>query len=237
MKPAGLESKLQVYGLHLRGVLELSDEDIRLFHFDTGEWASIALVGNIGSSYWSIFEQSPEYKHGQLNPLDGWSRRIGEQLADELGAKAIYPFDGPPYYPFQQWAKRADSLEQSLMGLMIHPEYGLWHSYRFGLLIPELQGSTEYKPITRQSPCESCVAQPCLSTCPVGAFETDGYDVDSCAAYLKREPGARCLSGGCLARLSCPVGEKFVYRSTEHIFHLRAFLAGLQVLRHPGSAA
>ena len=222
-----LEKKLQASGLHLLGLLKITDEEISSFRLDVGAGASIALVGNIGSSYWPVFADSPEYRDGQVDPLDRWSRRVGGQLADAIGAKAVYPFEGPPYFPFQQWAKRTGSLTHSAMGLMIHPRYGLWHSYRFGLLMPAAGGLVAHQLIAQQSPCESCVAKPCLNTCPVGAFDLVGYDVDACAQYLKKTPRARCHSEGCLARLSCQVGLKYQYDCAEHRFHLRAFLATL----------
>ncbi len=224
MIPADLETKLKEFGLHLRGLLKFSDEEIKSFNLDVDEGVSIALVGNIGSSYWTVFVQSPEYQDGLPDALDRWSRQIAEQVANDIGAQAIYPFEGPPYFPFQQWAERAESLHQSSIGLMIHPQYGLWHSYRFGLLIADIQ-VPEQKFAATRSPCASCELQPCLNTCPVGAFSVQGYDVASCAAYLQQTPGARCHREGCLARLSCPVGESYQYDSAQHVFHLRAFTA------------
>jgi hypothetical protein len=220
-----LEGKLQVFGLHLRGVVKLSSGEVRAFDFDADEIASIALVGNRGSSYWPVFERSVEYLDGRPHPLDRWSRRIGEQLADELGATAIFPFEGPPYAPFQQWAKRAESLHQSPMGMMIHPQYGLWHSYRFGLLMPAVADTQDEQAMAGEDPCQNCATQPCLNTCPVGALDAGSYQVDSCAGYLKRTKRASCHSEGCMARSACPVGVSYQYDSTQHAFHLSAFLA------------
>lgn len=224
MKPADIEKKLEEFGLRLRGLLRITDEEIKSLHLGVDKEASIALIGNIGSSYWPVFAQSPEYQDGLPDSLDRWSRRVAEQVANDVGATAIYPFEGPPYYPFQQWANRAESLSQSRIGLMIHPQYGLWHSYRFGLLFTGMQ--VPEQPTTAfQSPCESCTLQPCLNTCPVEAFTAQGYDVDSCAAYLRQTPDARCHEEGCLARLACPVGQSYQYDSAQHVFHLRAFIA------------
>jgi len=222
--PADLETNLQEFGLHLRGLLKFNDEEIESLHLGVDNEVSIALVGNIGSSYWPVFIESPEYQDELPDALDRWSRRVAEQVANDIGAKAIYPFEGPPYLPFLQWAKRAESLNQSRMGLMIHPHYGLWHSYRFGLLIVDMPVPAQHAGET-QSPCESCDTQPCLNTCPVGAFSVQGYDVAGCAAYLQQTPDARCHQQGCLARLACPVGKSFQYDSAQHVFHLRAFLA------------
>ena len=223
MIPADLETKLQEFGLHLLGLLKTTNEEIKSLHLDVDDEVSIALIGNIGSSYWPVFVQSPEYQDGLPDSLDRWSRRVAEQVANDIGAKAIYPFEGPPYFPFQQWAKRTGSLHQSRIGLMIHPRYGLWHSYRFGLLIADMPVPGPQAGET-QSPCESCETQPCLNTCPVGAFSLQGYDVAGCAAYLQETPDASCNQEGCLARLACPVGESYRYDSAQHLFHLRAFI-------------
>ena len=57
-----------------------------------------------------------------------------DPLARSVGAMALYPFDGPPYRPFQRWAMRAEPVAPSPLGLFIHPEYGLWHAYRAALV-------------------------------------------------------------------------------------------------------
>jgi hypothetical protein len=222
MKLDDLAVNLGAYGLHLRGVLNLSREELKSLQIDVDGVVSIALVGNIGSSYWSEFSQSDEYQDGKPDPLDRWSRRVAEQVAKEIGASTIYPFEGPPYYPFLQWAKRAEPLNQSPMGLMIHSNYGLWHSYRFGLLLQSQV--SDALDISVESPCQTCAEQPCLRACPVDAFSASGYDVDSCATHLKTTADAGCHQQGCLARNACPVGEAFRYESAQHTFHLRAFL-------------
>jgi hypothetical protein len=223
--PTSLSVKLHPYGLHLRGCVRLSDAEVDSLGHPGEPGASVALVGNIGSSYWPVFEQSPEYLDGKAHPLDRWSRRVGETLAEELGAQVIYPFEGPPYHPFQQWAKRAESLHQSMMGLMIHPEYGLWHSYRFGLVMSASQDLPDQNATTKKHPCKSCALKLCLNHCPVGAFGEAGYDVNTCVAYLKTTPEARCHTEGCIARSACPVGVRHSYQAEEHRFHLNAFLA------------
>ena len=40
------------------------------------------------------------------DPLDRWSRRLIERLARELGGRALFPFGGPPFLPFQRWASQ-----------------------------------------------------------------------------------------------------------------------------------
>ena len=136
--------------------------------------------------------------------------------------RPVYPFSGPPYYPFQRWAQRAEALEQSPIGVMIHPQFGLWHSYRFALLGAEFDLQQ-----TRQmgaSPCLSCADQPCLRRCPVDAFDATGYAVERCASYLRQTPQAECHQQGCLARYACPIAPERRYVAAQGSFHLRAFL-------------
>ncbi len=235
MQPAEkLDDCLREYGLFVRGVTRLTTEEIGRYGIDPAN-LELALIGNIGSSYWPQFSQSPEFTDGALHPLDRWSRRVAEDISQRLSMQAVYPFDGPPYFPFQQWASRAEGLEQSPIGVMMHPEFGLWHSYRFALLgrfaLPGAEvggekeaGTNRVDPASAVSPCMNCVTKPCLHTCPVTAFDARGYAVDQCADYLQKTPQAACHQQGCLARNACPVAPQLRYVAAQGHFHLQAFL-------------
>ena len=219
MKSADIETELVAYGLKLRGIVALSDDEIKQYGF-AGHTA-VALVGNVGSSYWLVFSQSKEYADGEADPLDRWSLRVADKVAKKLNATAIFPFQGPPYLPFQQWAKRAEALQQSPVGLMIHPQFGLWHSYRFALLVKDMDENPQ---TVQDAPCRNCIDQPCLNTCPVKAFTIEGYDVDSCAQYLRQTSSADCFQHGCMARFKCPAGREYRYQDAQSRFHLQAFI-------------
>ncbi len=219
MKIENIEMALAPFGLKLRGVVALNDDEGKTFGF--ARQSSVALVGNIGSSFWYEFSQSAEYLDGLDDPLDRWSLRLANEIAPKLNARPLFPFQGPPYLPFQQWAKRAEALHQSPIGLMIHPQYGLWHAYRFALLIAEPVETTQTE---HTSLCLTCDEQPCLHTCPVKAFSTEGYNVDSCACFLKQTPSADCFQHGCMARFNCPAGREYRYLDAQSQFHLRAFI-------------
>jgi hypothetical protein len=208
-------------GLVPRGAMRLKDSERE------GELAdirTIVLAGMVGREGWSAFARSPEARDGAEHPLDRWSQRIIEALARELGATALFPFGGPPYWPFQQWAQRAEPVHPSPIGVLIHPRYGLWHSYRGALGFREALAVPE-KPIVA-SPCDSCRERWCLKTCPVGAFSGVGYDVAACVGYLKGAEGADCMSEGCQARRACPVGAEYAYAPEQAHFIMRAFLRG-----------
>ncbi len=217
-----LAADLARHGLYLRGVAELTEADRGRYGF-AATGTAIALVGNLGSSYWRAFVAAPEYADGEPDPLDRWSRRVAFEIADHHPVTPLFPFTGPPYYPFQQWARRAEGIEASPLGILIHPRHGLWHSYRFALLGDDFDAGPAETPAP--SPCLACADQPCLGSCPVDAFDAGGYAVDACARYLENTPNAGCHQGGCLARLACPVAPELRYLPAQGRFHLRAFLA------------
>ena len=207
-------------GLAIRGAFALDDAD-RAAGLDGV--AALVLVGAAGARGWDAFAASPEARDGHADPLDRWSRRVVDALAADLGTRALYPFGGPPYWPFQRWAMRAEPVHASPLGLLIHPDYGLWHSYRGAL---GFAAPIAIEPFERRaSPCETCAARPCLSACPVGAFTGQGYDVAACAAHLRAEAGRACMDGGCLARRACPVGVQHRHGGEQARFHMRAFLS------------
>ena len=192
---APIVAAIEDRGLAARGAFALDDAD-RASGLDG--LAAIVLVGAAGARGWEAFASSVEACDDSADPLDRWSRRIVDALAADLGARPLYPFGGPPYWPFQRWAMRAEPVHASPLGLLIHPDYGLWHSYRGALGFASPIAIPARAP--RASPCENCVSRPCLSACPVGAFTPGGYDVAACAAHLRAKEGARCMDGGCLAR-------------------------------------
>jgi hypothetical protein len=228
MKTIDLESALKPYGLHLRGLFALNHNDRDdlarpISSLVNRNNLAIALVGNIGSSFWPQFTCATEYSDGLPDPLDRWSKRVASHLTNELDITPLFPSDGPPYFPFQQWAKRAEGLPPSPLGLLIHPRYGLWHAYRFALILSTDKALPQSTTLA-DSPCISCAAQPCLNTCPVDAFTTSGYDVKQCAKFLKSNPESNCNQQGCQARLACPVGNTHRYVDAQHLFHLAAFV-------------
>ena len=185
--------------------------------------ATLLLVGNVGPSLWPTFSRSAEADDGAPDPLNRWTQRIIGAIARDVGAEPLFPFGGPPYLPFQRWAMRAEPVAPSPLGILIHPDYGLWHAYRGALAFAErlaLPPRAE-----RARPCDSCAEQPCLSACPVGAFSERGYDVPACVGHIGGPAGEACMDRGCLARRACPVGSDYAYDAAQGRFHMTAFLS------------
>lgn len=182
--------------------------------------ASLVMIGNAGPAMWRAFARDVPQPTG-ADPLDAWTRAVLGPLAERLGARALFPFDGPPYWPFQRWAMRADSVFPSPIGPLIHPVYGLWHAYRAAFLFADrltLPARAE-----GASPCETCAAKPCLATCPVDALTPGAYDVPACVAHLDGPTGADCLEEGCRARRACPVGGDWLYAPAQARLHMDHF--------------
>lgn len=183
--------------------------------------AALALLGYDGPSLWAAFSAAPEASDGAPNPLDRWTRRVGDALAIDLGARAIYPFD-QPHPPFLAWARRIEAVWPSPLGMLVSADRGLWSSWRMALALPsELDDAPAPTAVAR--PCESCADKPCLTACPVDAFSSDGYDVAKCGAHISSPEGADCMALGCRARRACPVGATLAHGPDQAAFHMRAF--------------
>jgi hypothetical protein len=182
---------------------------------------TLVLLGFTGAMQWPAFAASPEFADGQPHPLDRWSVRVIGELGTVFGARPLYPFGGPPWWPFQQWAQRAEVLHPSPLGILMHPRFGLWHAYRGALLFAEVFALPER--ISWPSPCESCATKPCITSCPAEAVKPSGFVRTACAAHVASPPGIGCRSG-CVSRVSCPVAVSHRYGAEQAAFHMRAVL-------------
>lgn len=203
---------------------------------------TVLLVGNAGPALWRAFAAARSDDAGRVHPdpddpdpddpdpMDRWTRDILEPVAAAVGARAVYPFGGPPWHPFQRWAQRAESVFVSPLGLLAHPAFGLWHAWRGALLFdrplalpPAAHDHPNHPGPTQPGPCETCADQPCLTGCPVGAFSAAGYDVSACTAHIRSSDGGDCVARGCRARRACPVGAAWHYDDDQARFHMTAF--------------
>ena len=163
------------------------------------------------------------------DPLDRFSQRAIGELADGLGAEALFPFSGPPWLPFQAWASRAEQVAPTPLGLLMHAEHGLWHGYRGALVFAHALAGLPQRPPWR-SPCLECAETPCLSACPVDAFDGTGFAPGACAEQLARD-AEPCLDAGCLARAACPVAPAAHYPRAQRRFHMQAFQRSVERTR------
>lgn len=219
---SNVDTACSATGLTVRGAFHPDAGDCVPEMADGQPTGTLVLLGNVGAMLWQQFSQAAEYADGTPDPLNRWSERVIGDLAGELKAEALYPFGGPPHLPFIAWAKRAEPVRESPLGMLIHPDHGLWHAYRGALAFKE----RIVLPLRndRSVPCDTCVERPCLSTCPVAAFSAKGYDLAACAEHIASPAGRDCLDLGCRARRACPVGRTWHYEAAQAGFHMAAFL-------------
>ncbi|SOC42895.1 ferredoxin [Rhizobium subbaraonis] len=219
-----IRAALRPHGLFLRGVINFAGGEAAPFLADGRRAASVALIGNVGSSIWPHFrawqDQTPDC--GGSDPLDAWSKAVIGPAANALGATAYFPSD-PPWQPFQQWAMRAEGLRASPLGILIHPVYGLWHGYRGALALKHAVDAEAWAEPPGSHPCDNCRERPCLARCPAGAVGAAGFDVPACRDHLRTNTGRKgCMTAGCIAREVCPVGAGYRYCADQLRFHMAA---------------
>jgi hypothetical protein len=215
-----ISSLLGLHGLILRGGFNFDAEDAPIGPSGTPAKSAL-LVGQAGSAPWPHFLRWRESQPADLTtPLDAWSREVIGAVAKKFGARAISPSD-KPYLPFQQWAMRAEGLKPSPLGILMHPQYGLWHAYRGALLFERdisIQAAEKKNHL-----CDACIGKPCLKACPVGAYSGSGFAHEACLSHVRGPDGALCRDRGCLDRNACPYGTEYRYPVDEQAFHMSAF--------------
>ena len=180
---------------------------------------TLLLLGPLEPAFWPTFTQSDEWQDGQPDPMDRWSTRVIGDWAEELGARAVFPFGGPPYLPFFSWATRTGRIHVSPIMLLVHDQAGLFVSFRGALALPYHVDL----PDPPANPCSTCEDKPCRTACPVDAFDGSAYDVPACKEYLDTDDGEECMTNGCAARRACPVSGRYPRISEQSAYHMTMF--------------
>lgn len=193
-----------------------------------GRFRTIVLFGP-GAGFWTLVTASTEFANPAPHPLDRWSIRVISGIARSLGGEPLFPFGGPPFAPFPDWALKSGRCWSSPVNLLVHDHSGLMVSFRGAAgFADDLKNgnasSEDESEQTEPSPCDQCPEQPCRSACPVGALTADGYDIARCKAFLMTESGQDCMQRGCAVRRSCPLSAGAGRKDAQSAFHMRAFL-------------
>ncbi len=182
---------------------------------------TLFLLGPREPGFWSRVQSDTDFQGP--NPLDHWSKITISRLGKILGAQALFPFGGPTVQPFVSWALASGQVWQSPVGLLVDSTAGLFVSFRGALAFDRVIALPEG---AYQSPCNTCVRQPCRSACPAGALNSDRYDIPTCHDWLDKIDGKSCLEGGCLVRRSCPSGQSYGRLEAQSAHHMRYFHKG-----------
>jgi epoxyqueuosine reductase len=189
---------------------------------DLAEPRTVVMIGSGGPGFWRTFKQTPTTAEpDELRRADGsidaYSTMVVPRLAQIVAAEGarcevFYPFGRPGHsVSFRRLAEHCGfGVAGTVLGTVIHPEFGPWVSLR-GALVTDLE-LPETGEIEGYEPCEGC-AQPCVTACPIGTYDSGTWDFAACVRYRLFEDG--CPTG-CLSRLACVVGPDQRYSDEEY---------------------
>jgi len=190
---------------------------------------TLLLLGPREPGFWHTLLSAPEATESQshdassltpdLDTMDRWSARVIGEIAADLGGRAVFPFGGPPSYPFFAWATKSGRAWASPVTLLVHDVAGLMVSYRGALALP-FHVDLPTHPDAR--PCARC-DQPCVTACPAAALTAADYDTGACHAALDTPAGAGCMTQGCAVRRACPISQAYGRDPAQSAYHMRAF--------------
>jgi hypothetical protein len=210
-----LETAANALHLDILGAFHPAKDDPDLAGFET-----LVLLGPLEPAFWTYFKTQKEYRDGTPNPVDRWSSRVVSALAAALGGHPFFPFSGPPYMPFYQWALRTERCHSSPVNLLVHDRAGLFVSFRGALALRH----RIRLPDAPASPCKTCTSHACLAACPVDAFASGSYDVAACRNVIRDDGPAHCLTRGCAVRRACPSSRGYGRLEKQSSYHMRVFL-------------
>jgi hypothetical protein len=152
---------------------------------------SLVVIGNGGRAFWDGFraycENHQDFARRESHPLDAYTMVVIESALPPLlqsvgvAGRILYPFDFEREpVSFVHLGAMAGLAARSLLGVLVHPEFGPWIALRAALLL-----NVEIEPtaVVPFDPCGGCAGKPCITACPAGAVSERGWDVPGCAAY------------------------------------------------------
>jgi epoxyqueuosine reductase len=189
---------------------------------------SIILVGFAGNRFWDIlhafFRNNPGFEESRTDWIDDYTQLIfksaGEILEEgSLSYKMVFPFGVTALYlDFMELGRMSGVGVDSLLGILLHPEYGPWISLR-GAIITDLVFSLYDGPLENFVPCPPC-PKPCITACPAKTISNGGWDWNACMDYRLRS--VTC-EANCASRRTCPYGKDHQY-SGEQLAHHHKFV-------------
>ena len=228
---ATLRERLAPHGLNLVGTTDVARYDAVV----PPRWAvgtraphtrTLVVIGNGGGAFWEAFRRHGERgtsPAGQPDPMDAFTRSVvmdavaTADLDPDGALRVAFPFDDRPLaLSFMHLAECAGLGRRSLLGILVHPQFGPWMAFRAALLLPFALEAP--RPADGFDPCPGCADRPCISACPATAVGPAGWDVPGCIAYRLSGTGDGC-NAGCHARIACVLGPEHRYPPEALAFH------------------
>lgn len=234
--PGALGVALAPFGLNVIGVATIAAYDALVparwrIGPDGASPRAAVVIGNGGGAFWAAYQAHLARHPGfarRLDPLDDFTREIMDwhaaPLAARLGVRATlrFPFDASePPISFVHLSEAAGLGRRSILGVLVHPEFGPWIALRGALLVDDEIAAA--RPAADFDPCPSCVERPCIRACPGDAIGYPaGWDIPRCIDHRLAESGA--CADRCHARFDCVYGRAHRYPAAALVYHQqRAF--------------
>ena len=194
---------------------------------------SIILVGFAGNKYWDILkgflENHQPFETANEDWIDEYTILKFNLLAEILekknvNHKIVFPFrSSATIMDFMLLGRLAGFGVPSLLGILLHPEYGSWISLR-GAIITDIEFSSYDKPLSGFDPCPPC-SKPCITACPANTVSLNGWDWNKCMNFRLDSP--TCESN-CFSRRACPYGIEHQYSEEQLAHHHKFVIKGVK---------
>ncbi len=194
---------------------------------------SIILAGFAGKNFWDVLQQflrdNREFRETHEDWIDDYTvinfEKTTVTLDDrKVSYKMAFPFGpGALTLDFSKLGLLGGVGNRSLLGVLIHPEYGPWISLR-GAIITDLKFREYDKPLSWFNPCSPC-SKPCVSACPASTISRKGWDWQACMNF--RLNSDTC-AGNCASRRACPYGKEHQYTEEQLAYHHKFVLKSVK---------
>ncbi|MBI2488052.1 MAG: hypothetical protein HYW01_14135 [Deltaproteobacteria bacterium] len=194
---------------------------------------SIVLVGFAGKDFWNVLQnflrENPEFRDTREDWIDDYTLlkfMLAAKILEDKKAdyKMAFPFGlGAFALDFLKLGQLGGVGVHSLLGVLIHPEYGSWISLR-GAFITDLEFARYNNPLSSFNPCPAC-SKPCISVCPANTISEKGWDWEACMNF--RLSDNTCTTN-CASRRACPYGKEHQYSDEQLAYHHKFVLKSVK---------
>lgn len=172
---------------------------------------TLCVIASGGRDLWNHL---PHPLNELEHPIDQFS--ITQIKKIDKDARVIFPHD-EWNIPLQRLGRFLNLSRPSLLGLDINDEYGVWFAFRGAFLTTQKLKAKTKKHF--ESPCNRCVAKPCIKACPVGAVNSNcEFKLNECANH-RLSSNSTCADR-CLARLACSYQAQHQYKMEQIQYHM-----------------
>jgi epoxyqueuosine reductase len=194
---------------------------------------SVILVGFAGRGFWEILQgflkENPGFRDTREDWIDDYTvlrfMHVARILEDEkVDYEMVFPFgSGELSLDFSKLGELGGVGTKSLMGILIHPEYGLWISLR-GAIVTDLEFDYYDEPLLSFNPCHHCF-KPCISACPASTVSERDWNYVVCMKFRLSNNTCR---DNCVSRRACPYGKEHQYSEAQLAHHHKFVLKSIK---------